>query len=62
LHYGLPLTLLAVTIITFALSRMEGVDIKGKATTGNSGAMLKVSLFFFVVTFASLFMELTVYN
>ena len=62
LHYGLPLTLLAVTIITFAISRMEGVDIKGKATTGNSGAMLKVSLFFFVVTFASLFMELTVYN
>lgn len=62
LHYGLPITLLAATIITFAISRMEGVDIKGKATTGNSGAMLKVSLFFFVVTFASLFMELTVYN
>ncbi|MBX9940320.1 MAG: tetratricopeptide repeat protein [Candidatus Obscuribacterales bacterium] len=62
LHFGLAITLGALTVISFAISRMEGVDIKGERTTNHNHIVLGISLFFFLATCATLVIQMTVYS
>lgn len=62
LHFGLAISLASLTLITFAISRMEGVDIKGERTTNHNHIVLGISLFFFLATCAALVIQMTVYS
>lgn len=62
LHFGLAISLASLTLITFAISRMEGVDIKGERTTNHNHIVLGISLFFFLATCATLVIQMTVYS